>query len=60
MIKTTKSKLSMYHIHLLKEYISSSSSSSSSCRAVCTDYPDPLSSPVSIVHRSLEVFKVIS
>ena len=35
------------------------SSLSSSCRAARTDLPDPLSPPVSIVHRSREVFKAI-
>ena len=32
-------------------------SSSSSCHPASTDLPDPLSPPVSIVHRSREVFK---
>ena len=35
-------------------------SSSSSSRAASMDHPDPLSPPVSIVHFSREVFKVIS
>ena len=35
-------------------------SSSSSCRAVSTDLPDPLSPSVSIVHYTPEVFKAIS
>ena len=35
-------------------------SSSSSCHAASTDLPDPLSPPVSIVHRSREVFLAIS
>ena len=30
---------------------------SSLCRAASTDFPDPLSSPVSIVHHSREVFQ---
>ena len=33
---------------------------SSSCCATSTDFPDPLSPPVSIVHHSREVFKAIS
>ena len=33
---------------------------SSSCHSVSTDLPDPLSPPVSIVHRSREVFKATS
>ena len=36
------------------------SSSSSSCCADSSDLPDPLSPPVSIVHRSHEVFKATS
>ena len=36
------------------------SSSSSSMSPASTDLPDPLSPPVSIIHRSREVFKVIS
>ena len=35
-------------------------SSSSSCHATNTDFPDPLSPPISIVHRSREVFKATS
>ena len=31
--------------------------SSSTCRAAITDLPDPFSTPVSIVHRSREVFR---
>ena len=31
-----------------------------SCHAASTDLPDPLSPPLSIVHRSGEVFKIIS
>ena len=34
--------------------------SSSSCRAASTNFPDPLSPPVSIVHRFPEVFQAIS
>ena len=34
--------------------------SSSSCRAASTDLPDPLSPPVSIVHRSREIFQATS
>ena len=34
--------------------------SSSSCRAASMDLPDPVSPPVSIVHRSREVLKAIS
>ena len=31
-----------------------------SCHAVSTDFPEPLPPPISIVHRSREVFKAIS
>ena len=34
--------------------------SSLSCHAASTDIPDPLSPPVSVIHRSLEVFKATS
>ena len=35
-------------------------SSSSSCRATCTDIPDPLSSSLPIIHRFWQVFKATS
>ena len=51
---------SMY-IHTSSSSSSSSSSSwSSSCRAAITVLSDPLSPPVSLVHRSREVYKAIS
>ena len=46
------------HIPLL--VVSCMVSSSSSCRAASTDLPVPLSPPVSIIHRSREVFQDIS
>ena len=36
------------------------SSSSSSCRAACTDIPDPLSPLLPIIHRLWQVFRAIS
>ena len=38
----------------------SSSTSSSSCCTASTDLPNPLSPPVSIVHRSRQFFKATS
>ena len=52
-------KIGSYFSITLYIYISSSSPSSS-CRAVSTDIPDPLSPLLPIIHRLRQVFRVTS
>ena len=58
-IAETKMSFIFWNGHAAKNQFGGVSSSSSSSRAVCMGLPDPLSPPVSIVHRSGEVFKAI-
>ena len=48
------------HIKASLAFITKSSSSSSSCRAACTDIPDPLSPLLPIIHRLWQVFRATS
>ena len=51
--KTKQNRFSLKKIELREKQISSSSS----CRAASTDLSDPLQPPISIVHRSRQVFQ---
>ena len=54
-------KLLLKSLNNVREYVGyQRRGSTSSCRATSSDLPDPLSPPMSIVHCSREVFKVIS